>query len=271
MTALFLVLFSWGMVRAKTRQQVLALALVGTTAAVLVGRPSRAYGQSLLAEIEAVLNVINGIIQTGLNDINTARGAMRNLYQTVAWPVQLINQAQALVSQMINRYRALMQTIFNISLTSATLPEAQALESVIRNQQVRDFSLLTANYTKVFGALPSSTAASPQDEMMIDMDDALAKDSLKGLKGTDNAGQITLSIADQIEDAASQAAPVSAPFLTATAVATTIQSQALTQKMIAADLRQEAARLAHSNALRKRGATYASEFSGSIQKMLQSH
>jgi len=270
MTAVFFLLFSWGLVRAKTRQQVLALALVGTTAAVFVGRPSRAYGQSIVAEIEAVLSVINGVIQTGLNDINAARSAMRDLYQTVAWPVRLINQAQALVSRTILSYRTLMQSIFNVSLISATLPESQALERVIRNQRVSDFSILTANYANVFGALPVATAASPQDEMMIDMDDALAKDSLKGLKGTDDAGQITLTIADQVEDAASQAAPGSAPFLTATAVATSIQSQALTQKMIAADLRQEAARLAHSNALRKRGATYASQLSGSILKMLQS-
>ena len=67
------------------------------------------------------------------------------------------------------------------------------------------------------------------------------------------------------------AAPGSAPFLTATAVATSIQNQALTQKMIAAELRQVAGRLAHSNAVRKRGATYTNQFGGSIQKMLQPH
>lgn len=62
MTTIFLLLFSWGIVRAKTRKQVLALALVGTTAAVLVARPRRVYGQTLVGEIQAVLNVINGII-----------------------------------------------------------------------------------------------------------------------------------------------------------------------------------------------------------------
>ena len=80
---------------------------------------------------------------------------------------------------------------------------------------------------------------------------------------------MTLSIADQIEDEAGEAAPGSAPFLTATAVAASIQSQAVIQKMIAAALREDAARLAHTNAQRKQGATYASQFSGSVQKMLQ--
>jgi hypothetical protein len=103
------------------------------------------------------------------------------------------------------------------------------------------------------------------------MDDALAKDNLKTLKEIDAAGQTMLSMADQIEDGASTAAPGSAPFLTATAVATSIQNQALTQKMIAAELRQVAGRLAHSNALRKQGTTYTNQFGGSIQKMLQPH
>jgi len=269
MTALFLLLFTWAIVRAKTRKQVLALALVGTTAAVLVARPQRAYGQTLVGEIQAVLNVINGIIQTALNAIHTVTSAIGAIYQTVAWPVQLINQAKALVSKMITQYRTLMQSIFNINLASATLPAARSLETVIRNQQVNDFGSLATDYRSVYGPLPSATAASPQDRTMMDMDDAFAQDNLKTLKETDDAGATELGIANQIENAASQAAPGSAPFLTASAVATSIESQALTQKMIAAELRQEAARLAHANALRKHGAAYAGAFSNSIQKMLQ--
>jgi hypothetical protein len=162
-----------------------------------------------------------------------------------------------------------MRSIFNISFTSATLPETQALESVMRNHGTSDFLALTSNYHRVFGLPLSSTAASPQDQVMVDMDDALAKDNLKTLKEMDAAGQTMLQVADQIEDTASTAAPGSAPFLTATAVATSIQNQALTQKMIAAELRQEAGRLAHSNALRKRGTTYTNQFGGTIQQMLQ--
>jgi len=269
MTPVFLLLFAWGMVRAKTRKQVLALALVGTTAAVLVARPRRAYAQTLVGEIQVVLNVINGIIHTALSTINGVRSAISAFYQSVAWPVQLINQAKALVSQMVTQYRSLMQSIFNINLVSATLPATQSLENVIRNPQVSDFGSLSTDYTNVYGPLPSATAASPQDRMMMDMDDALAQDNLKTLKETDDAGQIQLGIADQIENAASQAAPGSAPFLTASAVAASIESQAVTQKMIAAELRQEATRLAHRNALRKRGAAYAGAFSNSIEKMLQ--
>jgi hypothetical protein len=104
---------------------------------------------------------------------------------------------------------------------------------------------------------------------MTDMDDALALDNLKTLKETDEAGDLTLQVADQLEDASSQAAPGSAPFLTASAVVASIQSQAVTQKMLAAELRQEAARLAHGNALRKHGATSTGQLGSQIINLLK--
>ena len=66
MTFLFFVIFSWFVMKAKTQRQVLALALAGTTAAVLVAPPRVQAQSSLVGAIQAVLNVINGIIHTGL-------------------------------------------------------------------------------------------------------------------------------------------------------------------------------------------------------------
>src|SRR4029077_9798531 len=102
----------------------------------------------------------------------------------------------------------------------------------------------------------------------MDVDDALAVDNLKTLKESDAAADLTLAAANDVEDAASQAAPGSAPFLTATAVAASIHSQALTQKMLAAELRQEAARIAHENYLRKRGATLTDDVNTQILNLL---
>jgi len=269
MTAIFFLLFSFCIVRAKSRRQVIALALVGTTTAVMIVQPSRTFALGIIGAIEAVLNSINGVIHSGLSGITNVRSDISHFYQNTAWPIQLINQAQNQVTQMTNHFRGPMQTIFNINLASASQSATRSLEGVIRNGQTNDFSALETNYSNVYGLVPSSTAASPADRTMTDMDDALAKDNLKTLKETDDAGQMTLGVADQIEDSASSAAPGSAPFLTATAVAASIQSQALTQKLLAAELRQEAARLAHSNALRKRGATHASTLSNEIQQMLQ--
>jgi len=77
---------------------------------------------------------------------------------------------------------------------------------------------------------------------MIDIDDTPALNTLKTLKATDQAGDLILQSGDRMEDEARVAASASAPFLTAAATASNIQSQAMMQKMLGAMLRQEAAR-----------------------------
>jgi hypothetical protein len=263
------VAFSFWMVVATSRRQVLALTLAGVLAVGLVSPPPAAAQGSLVAAIQSVLNVINGLIKTALNSVNSLQAAVSNFYQQVTWPVALINQAKAMVTQMIGQYRGLMQSIFSIDLRSATLPNPSALENVTRNHQTNDFASLATSFGNTYGAVPTATAVSAADRTMMDMDDALAVDNLKTLKESDAADDLTLRAADNIENAASQAAPGSAPFLTATAVVASIQSQALTQKMLAAELRQEAARLAHENALRKRGATMTGDVNTQILNLLQ--
>lgn len=268
--ALF-VLFSYCMVVARSRRQVLALTLAAALAIALVNPPTAHAQASLITAIQSVLNVINGKIQTAMTAINKVRSTINKYYQEAVWPVALTNQARALVTQMIGQYRGLMQNIFSINLKSATLPNPIALENVMRNHQTGDLAALTTSFGNTYGSVPTTTAASPADRTMMDMDDALAMDNFKTLKESDSADDLMLQAADNIEDQASQAAPGSAPFLTATAVAASIQSQALTQKMLAAELREEAARLAHENALRKRGATITGDVSTQILNLLQRH
>jgi len=267
----FFILFCYGMVVARTRRQLVALTLAGALAVGLTSPPPAQAQASLVAAIQSVLNVINGKIQIALGAINKIRSTIESYYQKAIWPVSLINQARALVTQMIGQYRNLMQSIFSINLKSATLPNPIALENVMRNHQTGDLAALTTSFGTTYGSVPTTTAASSADRTMMDMDDALAMDNFKTLKESDSADDLTLQAADSIEDQASQAAPGSAPFLTATAVAASIESQALTQKMLAAELRQEAARLAHDNALRKRGATITGDVSTQILNLLQRH
>ena len=266
----FFAAFVWLVVAVKSRKKFVAVTLTGVMVMTLVGVPQPAQAQSgILSGIQAVLSVINGVIQTALTSINSVRTAVNNLQQVVAWPQQLINQARAQVTQMVGQYRTLMANIFHVNLGSATLPNPQAFEAVVRDHQVNNFSTLTAAYGNTYGLIPVATAANPTDRAMSDMDDALALDNLKTLKASDQATDIELQTADSIENAVSQAAPGSAPFLTATAVVSGINSQALTQKMLAAELRQEAARLAHRNTLRKENATNTTQLRGVLVNLLQ--
>jgi hypothetical protein len=267
---LFFTALSWLLVRAQNRRRLVAVTLAGLMVLTLVGAPQPAHAQvGLLGAIQAVLNVINGVIQTALNELNAVRTAMNNLQQLVVWPQQLINRARAQVTQMIGQYRNLMTNIFHIKLNSATLPIPQALEAVIRDHQVANFPVLTAMFGNNYGPIPVATAANAGDRAMSDMDDALALDNLKTLKAGDQATDIELQAADAIENSSSQAAPGSTPFLTATAITSAIHAQALTQKLLAAELRQEAARIAHRNTLRKENANNTTELRGVLVNLLQ--
>jgi hypothetical protein len=270
--ALFALTFTWFTVTACSRRRALAVVVAGILVSVLLIAPpvAEAQGEIVMA-IEAVLSAINGVIHNGLNAINTVRTAISYLYQSVIWPVQLINQSRALVTQMINQYRSLMASILGMNLRSATLPNPQALETVIRDHQVNNFSALTQSYGITYGAIPASVDASQADRDMSDMDDAFALDSLKTLKISDSATDLELQVANAIEDSSSQAAPGSAPLVTASAVASSIRSQAITQKMLAAELRQEAAHIAHQNGFRKRGATFSTQMRGMMINLLQHH
>jgi len=257
------------MVTANSRRRVVAVTVAGVLVLTLVVAPPVAHAQAEVVAIEAVLNAINGVIQTALNAINTVRSAINTFYQNMIWPVQLINQARAQVQQMIGQYRNLMAGILSIRLNSATLANPQSLENMMRDHQVNNFNALTQSFGNAYGAIPTSTDASQADRNMSDMDDALTLDTLKTVKVSDNATDLEIQAANSIETSASQAAPGSAPFLTASAVASSIRSQALTQKMLAAELRQEAAHIAHHNGFRKRGAEFTTGLRGVITNLLQ--
>jgi len=262
-------LFSWFVGGLESRRQVLAAVVAAVVLVNLaVPMPTQAQG-GLITAVEAVLNVIHGVVQTALNGIHDLRVGVRNFYQSVTWPLELIAQARAEVLEMVNQYRNLMASILNINLKSATLPAPQALESLIRDHRVDNFSSLGQAFTNAYGAIPAAADASPEDRAMADMDDALALDNLKTLKETDGATDLELQAADAMENATSQAAPGSAPLLTAAAAASSIRSQALTQKMLAAELREEAAKMAHGNELRKRAATFTLQLRGVLINLLE--
>jgi hypothetical protein len=268
--AVFFAALAWLVLTVQSRKRLVAVTLAGVMVVTLLGAPQPAEAQGgVLAAIQAVLNVINGMLKTALTSINTVRAAMNTWLQSVVYPLQLINQARAQVTQIIGQYRSLMSNIFRINLNSATLPRPQALEAVLRDHQVNNFGSLTTTFGNTYGVIPVSTAANPTDRAMSDMDDALALDNLKMLKASDQATDIELQSADALEDAASQAAPGSAPFLTATALTSGIHSQALTQKLLAAELRQEAARIAHRNELRKANAANTTQMRGILVNLLQ--
>ncbi len=264
----FFSVFAWLMLTVQGRRQVLAVTLAGVIVVTLVVTQPQAQAQGgIIQAIQAVLKVLNTLILPVVNSIHGTRSANSTFYQTTVWPVQSISQANAQVLQMMGQYGNLMSRILGINLRSATLPAPQSMETLLRDHQVNNFAGLTQSFNSTYRTIPTPTDASQADRDMADFDDALTLDSLKTLKASDSATDLELQAANSIESAASQAAAGSTPFLTATATTSSIRSQALTQKMLAAELRQEAARIAHQNGLRKRGAMFTTQLRGTIMNL----
>jgi len=264
----FFSVFAWLMLTVHGRRWVLAVALAGVIVVTLVVTPPQAQAQGgIIQAIQAVLKVLNTLILPVVNSIHGTRSANSTFYQTTVWPVQSISQANAQVLQMMGQYGNLMSRILGINLRSATLPAPQSMEALLRDHQVNNFAGLTQSFNSTYRTIPTPTDASQADRDMADFDDALTLDSLKTLKASDSATDLELQAANSIESAAGQAAAGSTPFLTATATTSSIRSQALTQKMLAAELRQEAARIAHQNGLRKRGAMFTTQLRGTIMNL----
>jgi hypothetical protein len=104
---------------------------------------------------------------------------------------------------------------------------------------------------------------------LMDIDDALAMDSLKTTIVSDQTSQTLLSLADSLEQQAATAAPGSAPILTAQGRVTELITQAQLAKMLTAELRQEAAKLAHQNALLRQSASATRNLQNQLQQVLK--
>ena len=195
-----------------------------------------------------------------MSDINSFFQALVNLWETIVYPIALINQAQMMVTQLIDQFRGLVSAIDNINVRSATLPNPIALETIMRNGSVADFGQFDQVFRTTFQPLPPATNIGPGDLQRVDMTDALAMDTLKTLKASDQVVQQTLQASQMIEDEATEAAPGSAAYLTGVGIAAAVENQAMMQRLLAAELREEAGILAQANANRKRQADMAGQF-----------
>jgi len=215
------------------------------------------------AVVSLITNTIGSLLGTAnglLGSINSFFQALVNLWEKTVYPIALINQSRLLVTQLIAQFRGLVTAIANVNVRSATLPNPSALEVIIRNGSIGDFAQFNQAYRTTYQQLPPVTDIDPGDRQRVDMSDALAMDTLKTLKASDDVVNQTLQASQIIEDEAAQAAPGSAAYLAGAGMVAAVENQAMMQRMLAAELREEGAILAHTNAIRKRQADMASQF-----------
>jgi hypothetical protein len=104
---------------------------------------------------------------------------------------------------------------------------------------------------------------------LADIDDATALANLKTLKASDAMVDQMMNAGNLIEDEGVNMAPGSAPYLAGAGMIASVKSQAMTQRMMAAAIRQESARVAHENTIRKRNAMFGAQFRNDVQTMFK--
>jgi hypothetical protein len=263
---------------ATRMRRAVALTVAIAIAVVFTAPPVRAQIgiPAVVAAATAVINLINNVIGGLLNAIQGTIGSIngvltqfQSLWQEVVYPLQLIDQARAMVTSMISQYRGLLTVLLRIDVSSAQLANPAALESVMRNRGTGDFGQLASAYSQTYRPVPQPTDAHPIERDLADIDDAMAMANLKTLKASDAVVDQMMAAANVIEDEGVNMAPGSAGFLAGAGMIASVKSQAVMQRMIAAAIRQEAARVAHDNTIRKRNAMFGAQFRTDVGTMFK--
>jgi hypothetical protein len=244
------------------------VAIVVVSSMLLMPVAANAGLADIITLITTITSTLQDAIGTVLGGIQTLNAAANNFRQQVLFPMTLIDQAKAFVGQIRTQFATSAAQIHAIETSSATLPNPQQLESLLRHGQSGTLAQLLPAFDKLYTPIPLLNDASPADRNLMDVEDAMAVGSLKTAIISDQTTEQMLGVADGIEQQAAAAAPGSAPMLTAQAQVANLQNQAMLQRMLAAELRQEATHLAHSNTLRKRSAEAAKQLRDHMQNSL---
>lgn len=238
---------------------------VAVCLALLVPSPAHAGIFDIFSSIEST---INNDIGKSLQDIHTVQTQVQTLYKEVLWPVAAIGQARSFVSGTIQSYRGWMNSVYSLPIASAQLSSPKQLESVFLGGSATSLPQINTGYTSTYGKLPTSQQAPSSAMQIMDINDALAKDALAQSMASDQANGQMLTLADQMESGAATAAPGSSPYLTASALTATLQTQAFQLKLMASLLREESAQLAHQNARYKQSVSGRNQLNQNLQQML---
>ena len=222
----------------------------------------------ILSLFHTITSTIQGPIGGALSEMRKLSAEVNNFRQEIIWPLAVINQARGFISATRARYTGLMSQIEGIKNNSATLALPMQLESMFRGAQSGSIGQIPSLYTQVYQPVALSGIAQPVQRNLMDIDDAMSMDSLKTAMVSDQTTQGMLTLADSLEQQAMTAAPGSASMVTAQARVADLETQAQLAKMLAAQLRQEATKLAHQNALLKQRSVATQSLQNQIQQVL---
>lgn len=222
----------------------------------------------LATGLTTISSTLSSVIGGGLNSILSVEKDLSNFEQTVVWPTKLVAQAQSLVGRVQGIFNQI-QGVMRVPVNSATLPATQQFEQNLLSRDPNQIAQTSTQYSAVYGAVPDTTAASPQTRDMVDMTDAAAQSAMKRAIEIDALADLELQAADQINQSIQTAAPGSAPIIEAQADAWLVRANAYTQSATADLMRVRAIDLANASANVKNGAANAAAVQQQIYNLLK--
>jgi hypothetical protein len=222
---------------------------------------------AILAALSQMQSLMSTYIAAPLKTINQAQQSMMSYEQQVMYPLQQINSARSAVTQFEGQFHQ-VSGLFNINVSSATLPQSQALETVLLSRNAGNINSVTPQFQSVYGTVMTQNAASSPMRTMTDMTDAQAQDAMKRALEIDALSDAELQQADELGQQIEQAAPGSAPILEAEADADLVRANAYTQAAIAELMRTRAVDLGNQSAITKIGTTQTTGFGSLVQSSL---
>ncbi len=246
------------------------LRLAAALACIALLLPVPAHGGILdiLDIFAAIESTITGTIGGALKEVQSFQTQVQTLYQEVLWPVDAIEQAQSFITHTIESYRSWMNGVYNLPVASAQLTNPTQLESAFLSKSITNLPQMNSSYTATYRNLPTPQQAPASVLEITDMNDALAKDAISQSMASDQASDQMLSLANQMENGASTAAPGTSTYLSASALTAALQTQAFQLRLMASLLREESAQLAHQNARYKRLVHDRNWLNQNLQQML---
>lgn len=235
---------------------------------LLVPFTARAQVTDIITLLSTIANTLQSAVGQVVAEIETVTGDIRQFQQQLVWPLALIDQTRQFVSQVRGQLGTLSGQIHSLSVSSASLAGPKQFETVLRSGQSSIVPQLQPNFVKVFGQVPGAADANVTERNLADVDDAVSQESLKSAVISDQSTEQMLAAANAMEQETAAAAPGSAPILAGQAEVANLESQALLQKLLAAELRQEAIRIAHENMLRKQSAVATKDLNNHLQQIL---
>lgn len=167
----------------------------------------------------SINNTLNNVIRPILEGINRAisaaqqiMGAIFDFQRNVVYPQLAIDQARALIGQVMGIYNQI-RGIWATIVRSATLPNPRTLEDIILSKDASRIGQVGGGFSAVYTPLPPATEAHPFQRDLIDSRDAASQAAMKRSMAIDAIADHELQAAEQMMTALQGTAPGTAEMI----------------------------------------------------------